>query len=85
MCFYEKKYEFSFVIFIIYVDDINLIRTPEELQEVRDSLKREFKIKDFGRIKFCLNLQIEYIEDGIFIYQLTIGVQYILLIILDLI
>jgi hypothetical protein len=56
------------VILAIYVDDINFIETPEELQEARDCLKREFEIKDFGRTKFCLNLQIEHLEDDIFIH-----------------
>jgi hypothetical protein len=68
-CIFIKKSGSSFVILAIYVDDINLIRTPEELQETKDSLKWEFEIKDFKRTKFWLSLQIKYLEDGMFIYQ----------------
>ena len=34
-------------------------------------LKKEFEMKDLGRTKFCLGLQIEYLKNGIFIYQET--------------
>jgi hypothetical protein len=34
-------------------------------------VKQEFEIKDFGRTKFCLGLQIAHLKDGIFIHQST--------------
>ena len=53
------------------VDDINIIGTPEELDKTINCLKKEFEMKDLGRNKFCLGLQIEYLKNGIFIYQQT--------------
>ena len=32
-------------------------------------LKKEFEIKDFGKNKFCIGLQIEYLPYGIFVHQ----------------
>ena len=34
-------------------------------------LKKEFEVKDFGKTKYCLGLQIEHLEDGIFVHQTT--------------
>ena len=34
----------------IYVDDLNLIGTPEELIKTANYLKREFEMKDLGKI-----------------------------------
>jgi len=36
-----------------------------------DYLKKAFEMKDLGRTKFCLGLQIEYFNKGTFIYQET--------------
>lgn len=36
-----------------------------------DCLKREFEMKDHGRTKFCLGLQIEHLKDGILLHQTT--------------
>ena len=56
----------EFAIISIYVDDINIIGTPEELDKTINCLKKEFEMKDFGRSKFCLELQIEYLKNGFF-------------------
>ena len=32
-------------------------------------LKMEFEIKDLGKTKFCLGLQLEHLPTGIFVYQ----------------
>ena len=69
-CIFIKKTTLGFVILAIYVDDINLIGTPEEVQKaIEYLLKKEFEMKDLGKIKICLGLQIEYLVDGVFIHQ----------------
>ena len=70
-CIFMKKSENEFAIISIYVDDINIIGTPEELDKTMNCLKKEFEMKDLGRTKFCLGLQFEYLKNGIFIYQET--------------
>ena len=68
-CVFIKKNRSNFMIIVIYVDDLNLIGTPEEIQKAVEYLKKEFEIKDFGKTKFCLGLQIEHLEGEIFVHQ----------------
>ena len=68
-CIFIKKTKLGFVILAVYVDDINLIGTPEEVQKAIEYLKKEFEMKDLGKTKLCLGLQIEHLADGVFIYQ----------------
>ena len=51
------------------MDDINLIGTLEELEEVADYLKKEFEMKDLGKMRFCLGLQIERNSKGMLVHQ----------------
>jgi len=59
----------EFAIIVVYVDDINIIGTPEELPKVIDCLKKKFEMKDLGKTKFCLGLQIEHLKGGILMHQ----------------
>jgi hypothetical protein len=55
----------------VYVDDLNFLRTPEELTKTADYLKNEFEMKDLGKTKFCLGFQIEHLLNGILVHQST--------------
>ena len=55
-----KKSETGFAIIAVYVDDLNLVGTPEELTRTPNYLKNEFEMKDLEKTKFCLGLQIEH-------------------------
>ncbi|GJV63668.1 putative RNA-directed DNA polymerase [Tanacetum coccineum] len=68
-CVFIKKTMSRFVIIAVYVDDLNIIGTNKEIQEVIILLKKEFKMKDLGKTKYCLGLQIEYMHNGIIIHQ----------------
>jgi hypothetical protein len=68
-CIFMKRSENEFVIIAVYVDDLNIIGTPEELQKAVNCLKDEFEMKDLGKTKFCLGLQIEHLKNGIFVHQ----------------
>ena len=68
-CIFMKRSGNEFVIIAVYVDDLNIIGTPEELPKAVNCLKEEFKMKDLGRTKFCLGLQIEHLKNGIFVHQ----------------
>ncbi|XP_070055275.1 uncharacterized mitochondrial protein AtMg00810-like [Nicotiana tomentosiformis] len=59
----------EFVILAVYVDNINLVRTREELQKAIEYLKKEFEMKNLGKTKLCLGLKIKHLADGIFIHQ----------------
>jgi hypothetical protein len=70
-CVFIKKSEIGFAIIAVYVDDLNLIGNLEELTKTASYLKDEFEMKDLGKTKFCLGLQIEHLPSGIFIHQST--------------
>ena len=68
-CLFIKKLLKGFAIVTVYVDDINLIGTSEELEETANYLKKEFEIKDLGKTRFCLGLQIERNYSGMLVHQ----------------
>ena len=70
-CVFIKKSELGFSILPVYVDDINLFGTPEELTKAATYLKDKFEMKDLGKTKYCLGLQIEHKSNGILIQQST--------------
>jgi hypothetical protein len=45
-CVFIKKSESGFAIIAIYVDDLNLVGSPEELTKTATYLKNEFEMKD---------------------------------------
>jgi len=67
-CIFIKKTTSGFVILAVYVDDINLIGTPEEVQKAIEYLKKEFEMKDLGKTKLCFGLQIEHLANEVFIH-----------------
>ena len=55
----------------MYVDDLNLVGTPEELIRTTNYFKKDFEMKDFGKTKFCLGLQIEHFPNEVLMHQST--------------
>ena len=68
-CIFIKKSETGFAIIAVYVDDLNLVGTPEELTRTTNYLKKEFEMKDLGKTKFCLSLQIEYFPNEVLLHE----------------
>ncbi|KAM2349142.1 hypothetical protein ACFX1X_012683 [Malus domestica] len=64
-----KKSNTGFTIVALYVDDMNLVGTPEELNKTAEYLKSEFEMKDLGKTNYCLGLQIKHCANGILVYQ----------------
>jgi uncharacterized protein related to proFAR isomerase len=59
----------SFIIIAVYVDDLNIIGSPEEIEKTAKLIKNEFEMKDLGVTKLCIDLQIEHLHNGIFVHQ----------------
>ncbi|GJS30351.1 uncharacterized protein Tco_0490971 [Tanacetum coccineum] len=59
----------EYVIIAVYVDDLNIIETLGELPKAMECLKKEFEMKDLGKTKFYLGLQIKHLNDGILVHQ----------------
>jgi hypothetical protein len=53
----------------VYVDDLNIIGTELDINEARDHPKMEFEMKDLGKTKFCLDLQLEHLPMCILVHQ----------------
>ena len=70
-CVFIKKSKIGFAIIIVYFDDLNVVRTLEELTKTTKHLKRKFEIKDLGKTKKFLNLQIEHFPNGVSVHQST--------------
>jgi hypothetical protein len=68
-CVFIHKSSTGFCIISVYVDDLNIIDIELDINEARDHLKTEFKMKDLGKTKFCLDLQLEHISTGILVHQ----------------
>ena len=70
-CVFIRKSQKGFCIISVYVDDLNIIGCAEDIEEACAYLKTEFEMKDLGKTKFCLGLQIEHLPEGIFLHQST--------------
>ena len=68
-CVFIKRTQSGFSIIAVYVDDLNIIGTPKELEQTAKYLMKEFEMKDLGKTKFCLGLQIEHLRGRIFVHQ----------------
>jgi uncharacterized protein (DUF849 family) len=56
---------------VVNVDNLNLVGTLEEFTKTINYFKNEFEMKDLGKTKFCLDLQIEHILNEILVHQLA--------------
>jgi hypothetical protein len=72
-----RKSTTGFCIISVDVDDLNIIGHTNDIDEAHDYLKMKFEMKDLGRTKFCLGLQLEHLQKGILVHQ-SVYVQKIL-------
>jgi hypothetical protein len=54
---------------LVYVDDLNIISHTKDIDEACNYLKMEFEMKNLGRTKFCLGLQLEHLHTSILVHQ----------------
>ena len=67
-CVFIKKSNFGLTIIAVYMDDLNLIGTLEELTKATNYLKKDFEMKDLGKTRYCLGLQIEHCSNDILVH-----------------
>ena len=48
---------------------MNLIGILEELSKTVEYLKKEFEVKDLGKTKLCLGLELKHKANGIIVHQ----------------
>jgi hypothetical protein len=66
-CMFIRKSSSSFYIILVYVDDLNIIDHAKDVDKAHNHFKKEFEMKDLGKIKFYLGLQIEHLQTSIFV------------------
>jgi hypothetical protein len=64
-----RKSSTGFCIISVYVDDLNIIDHTNDIDEALNHLKKEFEMKNLGKTKFYLGLQIEHLQTRILIHQ----------------
>jgi hypothetical protein len=57
-CVFICKSSTEFCIISVYVNDLNIIGTELDINEARGHLKTEFEMKNLGKTKFYLGLQL---------------------------
>lgn len=69
-CVYLKKSGNSLIVALIWVDDIVIAASNEEvMNKFKETLKSEFKMKDLLQIKYFLGIEFEQIEGEISMSQ----------------
>ena len=69
-CIFTRKRNEKVEIIAIYVDDLIVItETDEEMKHLKQSLSKEFKMKDLGELHYCLGIHVHRCEDGISLCQ----------------
>ena len=64
-----RKSSTGFCIISVYVDDLNIIGSTPDIDEAHNHLRMEFEMKDLGKTKFCLGIQLEHLPSGIMVHQ----------------
>ena len=55
---------------LVYLDDIVVTKNDEEgMTRLKECLIKEFEIKDLGRLKYFLGIEVAHLKEGIFISQ----------------
>jgi hypothetical protein len=70
-CIFIRKSSTGFCIISVYIDDLNIIGTEFGINETWNHLKTQFEMKDLGKTKFCLDLQLEHLPTSILVHQST--------------
>ena len=56
-CFYFKRYSFSYIILVLYVDDMLVVGSDiDDIRQLKQQLSKEFDMKDLGPTKKILGM-----------------------------
>ena len=62
-CIFVNGEEADLTIVAVYVDDLIVIaKTPETIKKIKESLAAHFKMKDLGKLHYCLGISIQHDE-----------------------
>jgi len=59
LCVYQKNQGENILIIAVYVDDILIFsNNQKQKNDIKEKLKKEFKLKDLGEVTNCLGIRI---------------------------
>uniref|UniRef100_A0A803QA39 Reverse transcriptase Ty1/copia-type domain-containing protein n=1 Tax=Cannabis sativa TaxID=3483 RepID=A0A803QA39_CANSA len=74
--FFIKHSQVGFIALLVYVDDVILASNNlKELEALKVRLDSKFKLKDMGKLKYFLGLEVARSEEGIFVSQRPYALQ----------
>lgn len=67
---FVKNEASSFTILLVYVDDVILVGSDlNEFNSIKLTLDNTFKIKDLGKLKYFIGIEVPQSKEGIFLTQ----------------
>jgi hypothetical protein len=64
-----RKSSTGFCILLVDVGDLNIIGHAKDIDEAHNHLMKDFEMKDLGKTKFYLGLQIEHLQMSILVHE----------------
>lgn len=69
-CLYHAKRGEEILLLLLYVDDMLIASSNKRwIEETKTELSKSFEIKDLGKAKYCLGIEIAYTHEGVAISQ----------------
>jgi Reverse transcriptase (RNA-dependent DNA polymerase) len=67
---FTRHNQFGTTVVLVYVDDIIITgNNPSEIDSIKNDLQRNFDIKDLGKLKYFLGIEVAHSSKGLFISQ----------------
>lgn len=68
--FVKNSPEGKITLFIVYVNDIVITRDDnKQIEHLKGFLAREFEVKDLGKLKYFLGMEVAQTRDGTYVSQ----------------
>lgn len=68
--FVKHSYSGEITTFLVHIDDIIMTGNDEKKIHILKQMAKEFKIKELGRLKYFLGIEIAHSKKEIFLSQL---------------
>ena len=62
-CVFVRSEGTDLAVVAVYVDDLIIATKTLQVMKIKDDLSNHFKMKDLGKIHYCLGIAVEYDEE----------------------
>lgn len=70
-CVFIEMSQYDFIIITVYMYDLNMVGTHDDITNVVNYLKIEFEMIDIAETKFSLGILVEHLFSRIFVHHST--------------